>query len=241
MDETADQSSELMTLDQLCSRVGMSVRNIRFYTTRGLVPPPIRRGRSGYYSPEHVVRLELVQELQAHGFTLSAIERYVARIPEDATAADIAVHRALLAPWMADATQELTRPQLDLRAGRTLTEEDLEQLELMEVITPRRNQRYAVVLSHLSVGLGLIELGYPTEAVLAAKKVYAEHGRAIAEELNQVFRTMVLPVYKERGLGVDQLQELVERVKPLTITALVASYELAVDEMKREKIARRVR
>ena len=241
MDETVDQLRELMTLDELCTRVGMSVRNIRFYTTRGLVPPPIRRGRSGYYSPEHVVRLELVQELQAHGFTLSAIERYVARIPEDATAADIAVHRTLLAPWMADATQELTRAQLDLRAGRTLGDEDLEQLELMEVITPQRNHRYAVVLSHLSVGLGLIELGYPTEAVLAAKKVYAEHGRAIAEELNQVFRTMVLPVYKERGLGVDQLQELVERVKPLTITALVASYELAVDEMKREKIARRAR
>ena len=43
----------------------MSVRNVRFYTTKGLVPPPIRRGRSGYYSADHVARLELVQELQA--------------------------------------------------------------------------------------------------------------------------------------------------------------------------------
>ena len=72
---------ELLTLDELTTRVGMSVRNVRFYTTKGLVPPPIRRGRSGYYSPDHVARLELVQELQAHGFTLSAIERYVADIP----------------------------------------------------------------------------------------------------------------------------------------------------------------
>ena len=54
---------ELLTLDELTNRVGMSVRNIRFYTTKGLVPPPIRRGRSGYYSPDHVARLELVQEL----------------------------------------------------------------------------------------------------------------------------------------------------------------------------------
>ncbi len=76
---------DLLTLDELCSRVGLSVRNVRFYTSRGLVPPPLRRGRSGYYTPEHVARLELVQELQAHGFTLSAIERYVARIPDDAT------------------------------------------------------------------------------------------------------------------------------------------------------------
>ena len=38
----------LLTLEELTERVGMSVRNVRFYTTRGLVPPPIRRGRSGY-------------------------------------------------------------------------------------------------------------------------------------------------------------------------------------------------
>ena len=54
------------------------------------MPPPIRRGRSGYYTADHVARLELVQELQSHGFTLSAIERYVANIPRDATPADIA-------------------------------------------------------------------------------------------------------------------------------------------------------
>ena len=75
---TQSEASELLTLDELATRVGMSVRNVRFYTTKGLVPPPIRRGRSGYYSTDHVARLELVQELQSHGFTLSAIEKYVA-------------------------------------------------------------------------------------------------------------------------------------------------------------------
>ena len=78
----AEVALELITLDELTRRVGLSVRNIRFYTTKGLVPPPIRRGRSGYYSADHVARLELVRELQAHGFTLSAIEKYVADHPE---------------------------------------------------------------------------------------------------------------------------------------------------------------
>ena len=76
----------------------MSVRNVRFYTSRGLVPPPIRRGRSGYYAPDHVARLELVRELQGHGFTLAAIEKYVERIPATATPSDIALHLSLLAP-----------------------------------------------------------------------------------------------------------------------------------------------
>ena len=57
MSEPAEAAAELITLDALTRRVGMSVRNIRFYATKGLVPPPIRRGRSGYYSPDHVARL----------------------------------------------------------------------------------------------------------------------------------------------------------------------------------------
>jgi DNA-binding transcriptional MerR regulator len=98
VDEPGGDEAPLLSLEELTGRVGVSVRNIRFYTSRGLVPPPIRRGRSGFYSADHVARLELVRELQGHGFTLSAIERFVARIPADATPADIALHLSLLAP-----------------------------------------------------------------------------------------------------------------------------------------------
>lgn len=87
-----------LTLEALTERVGMSVRNVRFYTSKGLVPPPLRRGRSGFYSHLHVARLELVRELQNHGFTLTAIKGYVDRIPDDATPSDIALHLSLLIP-----------------------------------------------------------------------------------------------------------------------------------------------
>ena len=90
--------TELLTLDELTERTGVSARNVRFYASRGLVPSPIRRGRSGYYGADHVARLELVRELQGHGFTLSAIEKYVEQIPDTATPSDIALHLALLAP-----------------------------------------------------------------------------------------------------------------------------------------------
>ena len=93
---------DLLTLDELTERTGVSARNVRFYASRGLVPPPVRRGRSGYYGPDHVARLELVRELQGHGFTLSAIEKYVDRIPDTATPSDIARHLSLLAPVTGD-------------------------------------------------------------------------------------------------------------------------------------------
>ena len=55
----------------------MTVRNVRAHQSRGLLPPPEVRGRTGYYGDEHVARLELVKELQAEGFNLEAIRRIV--------------------------------------------------------------------------------------------------------------------------------------------------------------------
>ena len=37
------------------------------------------RARTGYYGPEHVARLRLIQDLQAEGFNLEAIERLIGR------------------------------------------------------------------------------------------------------------------------------------------------------------------
>jgi DNA-binding transcriptional MerR regulator len=235
------EGGEVLTLDELTERVGVSVRNIRFYTTRGLVPPPIRQGRSGYYTADHVVRLELVQELQAHGFTLAAIERYLARIPADATPSTIALHRTLLAPWMARAPETMSREELVRRAGRELDDDDLETLETLGVIGRAPDGRFEVEQAYLSVGVGLIEIGFPIEAAQAAREVYADHGRAIAGELDHLFRTLVWPSLKETGADPDRVREVVEKLKPLTISALVAAYENAVDETRRERIARRAR
>jgi DNA-binding transcriptional MerR regulator len=240
VDMEADvETITLLTLDELTTRVGMSVRNVRFYTSRGLVPPPIRRGRSGYYSADHVARLELVQDLQSHGFTLAAIERYVAGIPASATPGDIALHRTMLAPWQSEAPVQLSRAELERRAGRALTADDVAVLTTLGVVTPGSRGRYRVAVAHLSVGLGLLDHGFPPEAARAAAEVYAAHGRAVAEELYAVFRELVWPAYKESGAPPDALREVLERLKPLSISSLVTAYEVAMDDTKREGIARR--
>jgi DNA-binding transcriptional MerR regulator len=232
---------ELLTLDELCERVGMSVRNVRFYTTKGLVPPPIRRGRSGYYSRVHVGRLELVQELQSHGFTLSAIEKYVAGIPADATPEDLALARTMLAPWDVERPIEMSRSELSARAGHDLTDEELRTLAALGVVFPLKRGQYQVAVSQLSVGLGLLDLGFPTEAALAAADMYARHGREVAKELYDLFRTLVWPVYRDQGASPETVRQVVEKIKPLSIAALVSAYEAAMDETKREGIAKRSR
>src|SRR5215510_3515471 len=64
-----------LTVDELAARVGMTVRNVRAYASRGLLPPPRLVGRTGFYNRDHVHRLLLVRELLDRGYTLSAVER----------------------------------------------------------------------------------------------------------------------------------------------------------------------
>ncbi|WP_148615297.1 MerR family transcriptional regulator [Nocardioides rubriscoriae] len=222
--------SGLMTLDELCERVGLSVRNVRFYTSRGLVPPPIRQGRSGYYSDDHVARLELVQELQEHGFTLSAIERYVSGLPDDAEPEDIALARTMLAPWQSDLPVEMERDELDRRAGRPLSEEDVATLAALGIVRTRGDQ-LLVARTQLGIGVRLLDLGFPRDVAEAARAVYLDHGRQMAEELHRVIADQLMPRY-----GADEserFQEVMERLKPLSVGGLVTAYENAVAKAAR--------
>src|SRR6478672_2279221 len=104
-----------LTIDQLAERSGISVRTIRFYAGRGLLPAPQLRGRTGLYGPGHLARLELVSELLALGFTLAAIEAQLARLPAELGAEELALHRPLLTPWVPGHVEELPH---DERPGR---------------------------------------------------------------------------------------------------------------------------
>jgi DNA-binding transcriptional MerR regulator len=64
-----------LTIEQLASASGMSVRNIRAHQARGLLAAPEVRRRVGYYGPDHVAQLKLITDLQADGFNLAGIKR----------------------------------------------------------------------------------------------------------------------------------------------------------------------
>ncbi|MGH3423681.1 MAG: MerR family transcriptional regulator [Nocardioidaceae bacterium] len=229
-----------LSVEQLASRVGMTVRTVRFYAGRGLIPPPRREGRNSYYGADHIARLELVRELQAHGFTLSAIEGYLERIPESATPQDVALHRTLLAPWMPDLPETLGRADLEVRTGRALSDDDIDVLVALHVVEPTPAEDvFRVAPAHLSVGVEMLDLGVPPDAAAAAQRIFAEHATAIAREITAVFRDRVWPHYRATGESPEAISAMVERFKPLTVQALVMAYESAVNETKRESVRRR--
>lgn len=232
--------SDEMSVEDLATRVGMTVRTVRFYAGRGLIPPPRREGRNGYYGPEHVARLELVRELQAHGFTLSAIEGFLGHLPADASAQDIALQRTLLAPWSSDLTERLDRTVLEKRSGRALSDDDIELLVALSVIEPTPEEDvFSVTTAHLNIGIQMLELGLPVDAARAAQQIFTRHGQQIAEEITDVFRTMVWPTLRESDQPAEVVTAIIDRYKPVSVQALVVAYESAVNETKRETVRRR--
>src|SRR5664279_316639 len=167
--------AETLSVEQLATRVGMSVRTVRFYAGRGLIPPPRREGRNGYYGPDHLARLELVRELQAHGFTLSAIEGYLENIPETASPERVALHRTLLAPWTTNLPEAVKRSELETRAGRSLSDDDLELLIAVGVVEPTPDDDvFQVAPAHLAIGAQFLETEMPLDVALAARKIFDE-------------------------------------------------------------------
>lgn len=229
-----------LTIDQLAERSGVTVRTIRFWAGRGLLPPPALRGRTGLYGSDHLARLELVSELSALGFTLAAIETHLDRLPPSTGAAELALQRALLTPWVPEQIEDLDRAELDQRAGRALTGDDLDALVGLGVVDLLDDGR---VRLHgpgtLSGGLAVIESGLPADFWRGAHDLIEQHTTALAEDLMKMFQDEVLQPYRDRGRPADErtrLAEAMSQLKPITVRGVVTAFGRAVNRAIRDRI-----
>ncbi|MGI5127191.1 MerR family transcriptional regulator [Pseudonocardia sp. CA-107938] len=231
---------ELLTIDELAARSGVTVRNIRYYAGRGLLPPPQLRGRTGLYGPAHLARLELVGELSALGFTLSAIESHLQRLPLDAGPAELALQRALLTPWVPEHIEEVDRAELDRRAGRTLSDADIQTLVGLGVVEPLDDGRLRLHgAAVLGSGLAVIDSGLPPELWRKAHRLIEQHTSALAEDLMTMFQTEILQPYRDRGRPSEErtrLAEALAHLKPVTVRGVVNAFGRAVNRTIRERV-----
>jgi DNA-binding transcriptional MerR regulator len=225
---TTDTGEPTLTIDELAARAGTTVRTVRFYGTKGLLPPPVIGARRvGHYGQEHLARLALIEELQHQGMTLAAIERYVGQLPPDLSAHDLAIHRAVVASWAPDGTETLDRRELERRAGRTLTEEDMDRLVAMDVVG-RDSAAYRVDSGLLRLGVRLLDVPLSQEAILAARNVLIEHSRSAAHELSQLLRAEV----SQRAA--QDVRSLSAHMQPLVVQALLTAFQRSLREELRE-------
>ncbi|MFF5012782.1 MerR family transcriptional regulator [Streptomyces sp. NPDC001165] len=225
---TSEAEEPTLTIDELAARAGVTVRTVRFYSSKGLLPPPvIGPRRVGHYGAGHVARLALIEELQRQGMTLAAIERYLGQLPPDLTPHDLAIHRAVVASWAPDLVETVSRRELERRAGRPLAAEDIERLAAMSVVAPgdgEDGETFRVDSGLLRLGVQLMDVPLSQDAILAARKVLIEHSRAAAHELAQLFRGEVA----ERDAR--DVKSLSAHMHPLVVQALLTTFQRSLRE-----------
>ncbi|MCX4237703.1 MerR family transcriptional regulator [Streptomyces ortus] len=227
----ADIGEPTLTVDELAARAGVTVRTVRFYSTKGLLPPPvIGPRRVGHYSQEHLARLALIEELQQQGMTLAGIERYLQQLPDGLSAQDLAIHRAVVASWAPDAAEEMGGAELERRAGRSLGPEDLDRLAAMGVLREAAGaDAYRVDLGLLRLGVQLLDVPMAHETILAARNVMVKHTRAAAHELSVLFRDEVA-----EHESVEAVRDLSAHMQPLVVQALLTTFQRSLNGEVRE-------
>ncbi|MFE6862353.1 MerR family transcriptional regulator [Nocardia sp. NPDC057668] len=61
------------TIDELAREAGTTVRSLRVYHERGVLPPPQVKGRTGYYGADHLNRVHTISRLLERGIKLNGI------------------------------------------------------------------------------------------------------------------------------------------------------------------------
>src|SRR3954452_13033220 len=224
------------TVDELAARTGMTVRTLRFYASEGLLPPPRRRGRIAYYGADHRMRLDLIRTLQEHGYTLSAIQRVLTRLPADATPAEFAVQSAVLAPWLPGHTEELDRAGLARRVGAPLDDGQLESLVDLGAVQRLPDGRFRISQAMLGHAAELVKLPVPPAVLRDSAQIIQEHAAAVADGLTDLFARAIWGPYQRGELTHEQVVQILDRMRPLALQGLVGAFARAADEAAHRRL-----
>ena len=181
----------------------------------------------------------MVRALQEHGFTLQAIEGFLAGVPADASVEDLVLQRAMLTSWTAKPPEQLSLRQLEKRAGRRLSETDLRLLANLGCL--EQGSEGWVVMSHLEVGLGLLDLDIPEAGISRADEAIRRHMGALAEELTDILRDELLEPYRREPHSPEdavRLEQTLPRLRQLTLEAVVAGFQRAANQVITRSLAR---
>jgi DNA-binding transcriptional MerR regulator len=233
-----------LTIDELARHSGMTVRNIRAHQSRGLLPPPKVRGRTGYYGPEHAARIALIKELQADGFNLEAIRRllesaggstdHVLRFtravaesfPEEQPAATDLDH--LRRQWGPDAQPHLLKRAVELGLLRPLGDDTFEER------SPRLSRAARELRS----------LGVAPERTMDIAEQMRRHADGIAGAFVQLFLDEVWQPFVDAGQPPERWPEVfdaLERLRPLASESLLAIFQMAMTERVEQELGEQIK
>ena len=229
-----------LTIDELARRIGMTVRNIRAHQSRGLLPPPVLRGRTGFYGPDHVARLELIKELQEEGFNLDLIKRLLDGAGGSSSEV-LRFKQALARPFGGEEPTQVGIAELIAEWGTADPAMLMKALSL-GLVRQLPDGRFEIPSPRLAkAGRELQRLGVPLERSLEFTATVREHADRLAEIYVDLFLETVWTPFEREGLpeeGWPGVQDALERLHPLASESLLAVFGMAMKAAVERESAR---
>lgn len=216
MSSSSGQAAEF-TIEELARRAEMTVRNVRAYASRGLIPAPRLQGRTGYYNRVHLQRLLLIRTLLDRGYTLAAVEEAVLSTPASAAGHTLNLLDILAEPGEAEEPEVMAPEDLaDLaRVHRDSTLIDsLAELGLVERIQGENSIR-VLRPTVVRAGAAAVSLGLSAESVIDLFPRVTESLRQVADAFVGLVSGQIVDPFMDAGMPDDQWQHVTEAVETL--------------------------
>jgi DNA-binding transcriptional MerR regulator len=176
--------------------------------------------RTGYYGPEHVARLRLIQELQAAGHSLAGIKHLFSRTNGINAEEVLGFARTLLAPYESETPEVIEEDELIERFGQNDRLRD--KAIKLGLLVPLGEGRFEVPSpALLRAGDLLAELGIEPARSLQILESISRSTDSIAEQFVKLFLERF---WDEPNPELAEVQQALDRLRPLATEAVVALF-----------------
>ncbi|MFE9251863.1 MerR family transcriptional regulator [Streptomyces sp. NPDC007088] len=233
-------------IEELAARAGLTVRTVRGYQDRGLLPRPERRGRANVYERAHLDRLHRISGLLERGYSLTSIKELLdAWDTGRGLGGVLGIAAEVEGPWTEEQPDRVTREELRERFGGRLDEEALEDaigLGVLERLPGSENEFRVPSPQELAVAVELSAAGVGLRAV-------AEHLREVrgqVEHMASRFLEFTTEHVFARYIGDTRVDEdataeavaLIRRLRPLAQHTVDAELARAMRIFARRQLDR---
>ncbi|MET9516223.1 MerR family transcriptional regulator [Streptomyces sp. NPDC002994] len=210
-------------IEDLAHLSGATVRTIRAYQDRGLLPKPERRGRANVYGDTHLARLHQIAGLLDRGYTLASIKELLeAWDAGKGLGGVLGLVTEVAGPWTDEEADRISRAELDERFGGKPDDaavDEAVELGVLERIAGREDEFLVPSPQELSVAAELHAAGVPLPAISGHLRELRGQVEHIAARFLEFTTEHVFARYLGHRPPTDadaaQAATLVRRLRPL--------------------------
>ena len=227
-------------IDELARRCGTTVRNVRLYQERGLLPKPRRQGRAAFYGPHHQQRLQLVLRLLDRGYSLASIRELTDAWDREEDLGDVlGLEDALARPYADEEPRRISFEELAEAIPSDDAEVTLPRAIELGVLVPDGDGFVVPSPAIFDAGAELVATGVPVAVVLDLAALMRRTTDELAEAFIGMFLEHVWAPFEAAGEPAEdapRIAEAINRTRPLAVKAVVAALQRAMQERHDEAL-----